>query len=221
MKQLGAQHAVAVVSVCADYFMDCPFLRVAETERARLVEKLRWLLRRCQDAGITRAVLPFVDHSRIETDDDIASVVDILREVLPDAERYGVELHLETALGPAAFAALLDRVPHAYLKANYDSGNSSSLGYLPREEFAAYGRRIGSVHIKDRVRGGGTVPLGQGDADLAAVFDGLHQLGYQGDYVLQVARGAPDGEVALARSNAAFVMAQLRRTEQAVEGGRR
>lgn len=221
MKRLAAEHGVAVVSVCADYFMDCPFLRVTDSERARLVEKLRWLLERCHVAGIKRAVLPFVDHSRIETDEDGSTVVKILRDVLPDAERHDVELHLETALDPAAFAALLDRVPHAYLKANYDSGNSSSLGYLPREEFAAYGSRIGSVHIKDRVRGGGTVPLGKGDANLTAVFDGLHQLGYPGDYVLQVARGEPNGEVPLAKANIAFVMAHLRRTTHLVEGGRR
>jgi len=221
MKRLGAQDGVGVVSVCADYFMDRPFLRVGDDELTRSINKLRWLLGRCEVAGITRAVLPFVDQSRIENDSEVTRVVEVLGQVLPDAERHGVELHLETALGPAAFAALLERVPHPYLKVNYDSGNSASLGYRPREEFAAYGSRIGSVHIKDRVRGGGTVPLGHGDADLTAVFDGLHHLGYEGDYVLQVARGEPHAEVALARSNVAFVTGHLRRTAQTVEGGRR
>ena len=37
------------------------------------------------------------------------------------------------------------------IKVNYDSGNSASLGYDPTDEFAAYGERVGSVHIKDRV----------------------------------------------------------------------
>lgn len=220
MTDLCARHGVAVVSVCADYFMEHPFLRTSDGERARLVERLRWLLTRCRLAGITRAVLPFVDQSRIENDDEATEVVRILGDVLPDAERNGVELHLETSLGPAAFAALIARVPHAFLKVNYDSGNSSSLGYVPAEEFAAYGGRIGSVHIKDRVRGGGTVPLGEGNADLPAVFDGLHRLGYEGDYVLQVARTEPHAEVAWARSNAAFVREQLRRASL-VAGGRR
>lgn len=220
MDRLCEQHGVAVVSVCADYFMDHPFLRVSADERRRLVEKLRWLLERCRAAGVTRVVLPFVDQSRIENDDEAAMVVDVLGEVLPDAERHGIELHMETALGPEAFAALLARAPHPQLKVNYDSGNSASLGYRPAEEFAAYGDRIGSVHIKDRVRGGGTVPLGSGDADLEAVFDGLHALGYHGDYVLQVARGEPDGEVALARANVAFVASRLGRTTSTVRGRR-
>ena len=112
-------------------------------------------------------------------------------------------------------------MPHLLLKVNYDSGNSASLGYCPCEEFAAYGNRIGSVHIKDRIRGGGTVPLGEGDTDLPAVFDGLHRIGYGGDYILQVARDVPYSEVAWARSNRAFVIAHLQRSAQMVEIPRR
>jgi hexulose-6-phosphate isomerase len=96
------------------------------------------------------------------------------------------------------------------VKVNYDSGNSASLGYRPDEEFAAYGSRIGSVHIKDRQRGGGTVPLGSGDADLPAVFAGLKALGYRGDLILQVARGAVGDEVAWASANRAFVQRHWR-----------
>jgi hexulose-6-phosphate isomerase len=194
--------------------MERPLVRAGATDLARSSERLRWLFRRCQLAGITRTVLPFVDQSRIENDDEVTQVVDLIGSLLPEAESHGVELHLETALEPARFAALLDRLPHSNLKVNYDSGNSASLGYSPREEFAAYGGRIGSVHIKDRVRGGGTVPLGHGDADLPAVFDGLQQLGYQGDYVLQVARNEALAEVEWARANITFVREQLRRSAQ-------
>ena len=45
--------------------------------------------------------------------------------------RPAIELHLETSLAPAEFVKLLDRMPHPKLKVNYDSGNSSSLGYAP------------------------------------------------------------------------------------------
>ena len=41
--------------------------------------------------------------------------------------------------------------------------------------------------------GGGTVPLGTGDTDFEALFDCLDEIGYEGDFVLQVARGA-DGD---------------------------
>jgi L-ribulose-5-phosphate 3-epimerase len=100
-------------------------------------------------------------------------------------------------------------VPHRSIRVNYDSGNSASLGYHPVEEFAAYGERIGSVHVKDRVRGGSTVPLGTGDADFRAFFEGLGALRYQGDILLQAARGAPGAEVEWARQNRDFVLRSL------------
>jgi hexulose-6-phosphate isomerase len=205
LRDRAERFGVLVRSLCADYFMDRPLLRVDASERRERLGTLSWLLGRCAEAGITRIVLPFVDASRIDTDEDGETVVAALQAVLPDAERAGVEIHLETALAPRAFAELLGRLRHPLVRVNYDSGNSASLGYDPREEFAAYGARVGSVHVKDRVRGGGTVPLGRGDADLGAVFEELAAVGYRGDFILQVARGTPGDEVAWARRNRATV----------------
>ncbi len=188
---------VRVVSLCADYFMDRPALDPA---------KLVWLLGRCQLAGIARVVLPFVDASRIASTEKARSVISMLREVLPESK---VEIHLETSLAPAAFADLLDALPHPLIKANYDSGNSASLGYSPSEEFAAYGERIGSVHIKDRVRNGGTVPLGTGDADFTALFREIKRIKYSGDFILQTARETAGDEVALAQRNLSWLKRQL------------
>jgi hexulose-6-phosphate isomerase len=96
------------------------------------------------------------------------------------------------------------------LKVNYDSGNSASLGYDVGEEVAAYGDRIGSVHIKDRIRGGGTVPLGTGGAKIPVLLSHLFRIGYQGDFVMQVARGEAGKELAWIRHNRALVLNQLR-----------
>ena len=91
------------------------------------------------------------------------------------------------------------------MKVNYDSGNSASLGFCVEAEFAAYGNTIGSVHIKDRLRHGGTVPLGNGNADFAALRRCLGKVNYNGDIILQVARGMPGDEIAWARRNREFV----------------
>jgi L-ribulose-5-phosphate 3-epimerase len=213
MRDLCAKTGVAVRSLCADFFMDQPFLRTAQTKRAALIEKMRWLLSRCNRMGIGRVVVPFVDQSRIDNDEEKNDVLSILRSLLPAAENTQVELHLETSLAPQPFAALLERCAHPLLRVNYDSGNSSSLGYRPAEEFAAYGPRIGSVHIKDRVRGGGTVPLGAGDADLPTVFRGLAEMKYSGDYVLQIARPESGKELPWIAQNRAWIAGQI---EQAV-----
>ncbi len=214
MKALSVQHHVQVLSVCADYFMDKPLVRVAGEELEERVSKLFWLMRRGQMLGINRMVLPFVDASRIDTPEEYESVIDLLQRVGPVAEETKVEIHLETSLEPARFAELLGKVNHPWVKANYDSGNSSSLGYAPREEFAAYGPLVGSVHIKDRVRGGGTVPLGTGSADFTALAECLKQVNYRGDFILQVARGEPGDEVAWTRKNREYVLANFVRQLQ-------
>ena len=207
IEALSAESHVQIRSLCADYFMEKPLVRATEREVAEREATLVWLLRQCAVAGISRVVLPFVDASRIDSDAELADVVATLGHVLPELDTTGVELHLETSLPPDRFADTLARLPHAKVKVNYDSGNSASLGYRPTDEFAAYGDRVGSVHIKDRVNGGGTVPLGSGDADFGALFQCLADTAYRGDFVLQVARGTASDEVAWARRNREFVLA--------------
>jgi L-ribulose-5-phosphate 3-epimerase len=207
--ELSALHGVGVVSVCADYFMDWPLVRTSNAELEERFGTLVWLMERCKRLAIERIVIPFVDASRIDTDLDFEQVVATLGRAARRAEELGVELHLEASLGPDRFAELLARVPSGHVKVNYDIGNSASLAYDPREEFAAYGDRVGSIHLKDRVKGGGTVPLGTGDADLPAVFESMRAVGYAGDVVLQVARGIPGDEVSWTRRNRELLLGYL------------
>ena len=95
------------------------------------------------------------------------------------------------------------------LSVNWDSGNSSGLGYIASEEFAAYGHRIGSVHIKDRYKkpegGVETRPLGTGSADFDDVFKAIRSIDYRGGVTLQVARGRDNDEVNFIKGQLAFV----------------
>jgi len=209
IRRLSDRHGIRVVSLCADYFMDRPLVRATDGELNDRIDVLLWLIDRAHRLGIERIVLPFVDVSRIETDSEFEQVIETISRSAVRAEESGIELHLETSLGPERFAELLGPLPAGTVKVNYDIGNSASLGYEPRAEFAAYGDRVGSVHIKDRVNGGGTVPLGSGDADLPAVFDCLQSLDYAGDFVLQVARATPGDEARWARQNLERVHAYL------------
>jgi hexulose-6-phosphate isomerase len=202
MRALEQRHGVQVVSVCADWFM----AKRLQDDDSGAVERLHWLLERCAAAGIQRVVLPFVDDSRMQSERERGRIRDILNDALPSARRHDVELHLETDLPPDEFRAFLAELPEDVVRVNYDSGNSAALGYSVTDELAAYGPRIGSFHVKDRVRGGGTVPLGEGDADLHATFQGLRGIGYEGDVILQVARPEDGDEVAWARTNAGFVL---------------
>ncbi len=211
---LSVAHGVGVWSCCADYFMARPLARGDAREEAgrRLHELIGW----AADLEIGHLVLPFVDASALHGPGDIDSAVAVLSAVAPMALAAGVELHLETDLPPASFAGLLDRLPWPAVRANYDSGNSASLGYAPGEEFAAYGERVGSVHLKDRVRGGGTVPPGTGNTDFSALFEALARANYRGDFTLQVARGTSGDEVAWLAKQRAFFEPGLRALSEAV-----
>ena len=207
--ELKQMHGIATPAICADWFMDYPFLRCTPVERVERELFLHRLLHIAREIGADHLVLPFVDISRIETEADKQIVAEILMTAAPIGEQNGVELHLETDLGPRDFAALLELIPHPYVKANFDSGNSSGLGYVASEEFAAYGDRIGSIHIKDRrskfAGGIATMPLGEGSADFADVFQSMKRIGYNRGLTLQVARGEDGDEVNWIRRQLAFV----------------
>ena len=206
---LKAEHAIATPALCGDWFMEHPLIRCTPEERLRREQHLHALIARAQRIGAWRMVLPFVDNAKITSEEEKIQVLEALQRALPVAESYGVELHLEADFGPEEFKQFLARLEHPYLKVNWDSGNSSGLGYKATEEFAAYGERIGSVHIKDRYRkpegGIETRPLGTGSADFDDVFAAIQSIGYDGGVTLQVARGVPGDEVEFLRGQLAYV----------------
>ncbi len=209
LNHLKQIHNVATPALCGDWFMDFPLIRCTRQERIEREQFLYALLGKAQHIGAWRLVLPFVDASRIHTEEERQIVLDVLWQALPVAEQTGVELHLEADFNPNDFAAFLSHIFHPMLKVNYDTGNSAGLGYVAREELDAYGDRIGSVHIKDRVRlpGGGvaTRPLGQGSANFEDVFSALRRIGYTGSFTLQAARGEDGGEVNWIRKQLEFI----------------
>jgi L-ribulose-5-phosphate 3-epimerase len=211
MEALKAEHGVSTPALCGDWFMEFPLIRCTEAEREEREQHLRELIAIARRIGAVKIVLPFVDHARIVTEAEKQTVVSVLERMLPLAEEHQIELHLEADLSPSDFRAFLERLPHPSIRVNWDSGNSSGLGYQATEEFAAYGERIGSIHIKDRYRkpegGVETRPLGAGSADFHDVFRAIRSIGYSGGLTLQVARGAPGDEVHFLRTQIEFLRA--------------
>ena len=63
--------------------------------------------------------------------------------------------------------------------------------------------------LKDRMLGGGTVPLGTGSADFPTCFRLIHAAGFRGSFILQTARQEGLSEVELAIRNRQFVEEHL------------
>jgi hexulose-6-phosphate isomerase len=209
INQLARENGIQIPSLCANYFMDNLLVRATASELDERINTLKWLFLQSQKIGVKRMILPFLDASRIETEKEINDVIALLRRVAPAAEKTGIDLLIESSLEPQRLAALLAELPSPKIKINYDTGNSASLGYDPVDEFKAYGQRIGGVHVKDRLRAGGTVLLGTGDTDFEAVSSGLKSIGYTGDFILEAARSTRGDELALAIHNREFIRNHL------------
>jgi L-ribulose-5-phosphate 3-epimerase len=67
LKSLCTRHSVQVESVCADWFMDFPLIRIDEATAQSRWQRLRWLMKRCALLSIGRIVVPFVDVAAIRT----------------------------------------------------------------------------------------------------------------------------------------------------------
>lgn len=186
--EVTARTGVQVASICADCFMAAPLHSADPMIAQPSLAYLRRLIDHAPRLGISDIVIPCVDQSLLRSVEDTARFVAALESVLDEAGRNGVNLSLETDLDPQNFARLLERFESPRVTVNYDTGNSASLGYDPREELAAYGKKISDIHIKDRVKGGGSVVLGTGNTDFEGFFDALRPLDYQGFFILQAYR---------------------------------
>jgi sugar phosphate isomerase/epimerase len=107
--------------------------------------------------------------------------------MVPGCEQNGVTIALEMDLNAEDFKSLIAELP-ACITVNYDTGNSAALGYDIAKEFEAYGNRISDIHIKDRVLGGGSVPLGSGNTDFSRVMQEIRKIQFDGILVMQAYR---------------------------------
>lgn len=191
---LVQQTGVKVNSICADYFMRRPFFRVEEDVRLENIRFLKKLIEVARQIGARTIEIPLVDNSSIKTVEEKNILISSLGEVVDLLKEYNIVLGLETDLQPQPFLALLQDINHPLIQANYDSGNSSGLGYEPYEEVVTLNKLIHNIHIKDRKFGGTTVSLGTGSANFDRLFQGLKEINYQGSFILQAARGVEGQE---------------------------
>jgi L-ribulose-5-phosphate 3-epimerase len=182
------QTGVQVRSICADYFMEAPIHSLNNVVVKQSVEIMIQLFTNAKKLGVTDIVLPCVDQSSFKDDWSISQFEKNIQPILEIAEKFSINLSLETDLDPKTFAQLLSVLPSSRVKVNYDTGNSASLGFDPIEEFNYYGDRISDIHIKDRKFNGGSVELGTGNVDFERFFVALKTINYAAPFIMQVYR---------------------------------
>ena len=183
-----AMHNIQIHSVTGDCFMQAPFWKANGEQQIRLESDFMNVVEACSLLNISYIVVPLVDGGRLENALQYERLIQFMRDRELHFLSRKVQIIFESDFGPNELSALIDRLNPLVFGINYDVGNSAALGFSPMAEFAAYGHRIQNVHIKDRLRDGGTVPLGLGCANFNDVFTGLARLNYRGNFILQTAR---------------------------------
>ena len=195
IRSLCKKHNIAINAICADYFMVEKLFHESNENLEKNIKVLKELILQAKKLEISFIEIPLVDSSSLKTTNDKMELRNNLENVIPLAEKNDVMIVLETDLPLLDFKQLLSEFNHPNIMANYDSGNSTSLGYNSKEELTTLRKWIKNVHVKDRKLHGGTVPLGSGDTDFDLFFSTLSEIQYSGDLIIQGAR-SPNTNVA-------------------------
>ena len=192
IKRLVSENSLRISSLTGDCFMQAPFWKTTGRARDALLADLDLVLASSAALDIEFVVIPLVDNGKIETPAQTEVLLIALLARAASLSKQGVKIVFESDLPPAELADFIARLPAENFGINYDIGNSAALGYDCGEEIAAYAPRILNVHVKDRLHGGTTVPLGAGAAELARAIGLIERSGYSGQYILQTARATND-----------------------------
>lgn len=199
LKEIINTSGVKVRSVCFDYFMRRPFYKADEIElltvRQENTEFVKHVLDAMKQVGASLLEIPMVDDSSVKTEDESQRVIGFLHDVLNIAKPMNIQIGCETDMPVGVFRSFIDEINDIDIFANYDSGNSSGLGYDHEVEILSLGEYIANVHIKDRMLHGTTVELGMGNADFDKVFSSLKRVGYNKSILLQAARDIDGDEL--------------------------
>lgn len=185
IRGLVEETGVQVGSVCADYFMVHRLAGEGPDEIDRNRAILRELIPAAKAVGAKRILVPLLESAAVPTPELQADVLASLRDAVPIAERLGIVLALEMEIPGPEYAAFVARVGSSFVRAYYDTGNSTAQGADIARDVVPLLPLLEAVHIKDRVRGGGSKPLGTGDCDFAAFFRVILGAGFRGDLVLE------------------------------------
>ena len=188
IKSLCKKHNIKIPSLTGDCFMQYPFFKYKGNKRSALINDLKNIVEACGALNIELIIFPLVDNSSIEHDVQQTEIIEEFKKIEDYLKRNKVKIVFESDFHPSKLKSFIDNFPEKCFGINYDIGNSASLGFDYREELYNYGSRILNVHIKDRPLGGGTVPLGDGNADIPKVMRALKEINYGGNYILQTAR---------------------------------
>ncbi len=187
------EHGIAMPSMAMGLLNSCPLVSHPKAPGwvADTVDVAKVL-------GAKVVLLAFFGKGKLNYEDkqERAKLIDILKGVMPRAEKAGVVLGLENLLSADQNLAVIDAVGSKHLQVYYDVYNSAGEGYDVVKEIKQMGKdQICQVHFKE-----GPNKLGEsGKIDWPAVAAALKGIDYRGWLILETSRGR--NPVAVTKTN--------------------
>ena len=176
---------VRVESLTCDNLMQSPVHKNGTHGRTTKME-FHKMLGRLPKIDNLIIVWPLVDDGSIDSLDEFKMIISFVLDLVPLLRELKIKIAFETQISPEDNHIFLSNFPTDVVGLNLDIGNSASNGFSLLDDYSLNGERIFNIHIKDRVRGGTTVPLGLGDvvwSDFALITKN-----YFGSMIFQSAR---------------------------------
>jgi L-ribulose-5-phosphate 3-epimerase len=171
-----------IISVCLDNLVD---------EQIDNPDFVKDIISSCYSSGVRRFTIPLLEESSMINDNRRKQFCGYIKDSLAlfDDAIFSFEAELDIDK--------LDEIVYLSdnFKVTYDTGNTTSFGLNHVEYINHYGNKINNVHLKDRTFDANTVEPLKGDTDFIKIFESLKYIGYDGNYIVQTARGEYGQEV--------------------------
>jgi len=205
MKELSQKYNVKLENIVFDWFIEHPLLKNDQFTISEKIQKFKSLIEISAKTGFKRVIFPLLENNEISSIDERNKFIEILKEITNILELYKIELHLETSLTPEKEKEIIKEINHKKILVCFDMGNSASYGYDPQNVIRIINDYIGSVHIKDRILNGTSVPLGKGNVDFLEVFRTLRNIDFQGPISFQVYRNNNSDNIMILKNSLEFI----------------
>ena len=206
IQSLSKKYNVSLENIVFDWFITHPFLKKDDISLSTKIQKLIDLLDYSEKIGFKRVIFPLLEGNSIHDSNEMELFLKIFSDdILPTLNLKKLEIHFETSMSPNDEFNFISKLNNPQTKICFDMGNSASLGFDCTEVLNKIHPFLGSVHVKDRLKNGGTVPLGEGSVDFLTVFSILNKINFSGPISFQAHRDKNSNNIELLQSYLMFI----------------
>lgn len=188
IRKFADDAGIKVSHILADFFLENPSVALRNTP---------WFDRLADSAvvlGAKSIELPIIEATSIWEHQENRmhegcrkATFDFISKCLELAGSRGLAIGLEMDLKPDIALEFISSFNNERLWYALDIGNSAGAGFSIKDEMTLF-EKIKNIHLKDRPRGGFSVPFGQGSVNFTELFDFLGKNAYSGSLTLQPVR---------------------------------